>query len=120
MALGNLTNKLATQALNEQVNKVVDVSVPRNPPNPLNRPRRKPPELLTIWGKLFVAELQAMQKALKDDQELVVTVSTGLDTLRVSDVYLPSGQLLVLSGYDVDRNVTRVISPQLRYTWFAR
>ena len=111
MALGNLTKQLATQALNEQVNKVVDAFRPSESAKSAEPPKEKTAGTVDNLGQIIVAELQAMQKALKDDQELVVTVSTGLDTLRVSDVYLPSGQLLVLSGYDVDRNVTRVISP---------
>lgn len=52
-----------------------------------------------------------MQKALKDDQELVVLYQAGGEKIRIFEVYVPSSQVLVLSGTDSERNMTRVISP---------
>ncbi len=52
-----------------------------------------------------------MQNALKEDQELVVLCTVGLETLRVLEVFAPSPNLLVLTGIDSDRSITRVISP---------
>jgi hypothetical protein len=109
MALGNLTKQLATQALNEQVNNVLDAFRPGEPAKPAETV--KPAASAKNLGQVIVSELQAMQKALKEEQELVVMVNTGSEFLRVSDIYLPSGQVLVLSGFDAERNVTRVISP---------
>jgi hypothetical protein len=110
MALGNLTKQLATQALNDQVNNVLDALRPGDPAKsePGKEKTTATPENL---GQVIVSELQAMQKALKEEQELMVTVNTGLESLRVVDIYLPAGQLLVLTGFDAERNVTRVISP---------
>jgi hypothetical protein len=52
-----------------------------------------------------------MQKSLKEDQELVVLCTTGLGTLRVLEIYAPSWRVVVLTGIDADKTVTRVISP---------
>jgi hypothetical protein len=111
MALGNLTKQLATQALNDQVNNVLDALRPGDAAKSAEPAKEKTTGTAENLGQVIVWELQAMQKALKEEQELVVTVNTGVETLRVLDVYLPSGQLLVLTGLDEERNVTRVIGP---------
>ena len=51
-----------------------------------------------------------MQKALKEDEELVVTVQTGAERLRVMEIFMPSRHMVVLSGQDAERNLTRVVS----------
>ena len=50
-----------------------------------------------------------MQKALKDDEELVVWFQSGAERLRVMEVFAPSRQMVVLSGHDAERNLTRVV-----------
>src|SRR5260370_42396899 len=62
-------------------------------------------------GATILGQLQAMQKALREDQELVVLCNAGGETIRVLDVFLPSWQVAVLTGIDTDKNVTRIISP---------
>jgi hypothetical protein len=52
-----------------------------------------------------------MQKALKEDEELLVWFQNGAERIRVIEVIMPSWRLAVLSGLDADRNLTRVISP---------
>jgi hypothetical protein len=52
-----------------------------------------------------------MQKALKEDDELLVLLHNGLETMRVMEIYVPSWGVAVLTGIDSDRNLTRVISP---------
>jgi len=111
MALGNLTKQLATQALNDQVNNVLDALRPGEPAKSPDPAKEKTTGTGETLGQIIILELQAMQKALKDDQELAVTVNTGAETLRIVDIYLPTGQLLVLTGFDADHNLTRVISP---------
>ena len=58
-----------------------------------------------------MGQIAAMQKALKEDEELVVTFQSGSERIRVMEIFTPSRHLAVLSGQDADRNVTRVISP---------
>ena len=52
-----------------------------------------------------------MQKALKEDEELVVWFANAAEKLRVMEIFLPSPKVAVLSGHDAERNLTRVISP---------
>jgi hypothetical protein len=51
-----------------------------------------------------------MQKALRDDEELVVLVDAGPETLRVQEMFAPSPQVIVLTGVDAQRNVTRAVA----------
>jgi len=60
---------------------------------------------------ILIGQVQAMQNALKEDQELMVLCTIGLETLRVLEIFTPSPRVLVLTGIDPDKNVTRVISP---------
>lgn len=59
---------------------------------------------------LIIGQVTAMQNALKEDQELVVTTTIGKEVFRVLEIFNPSPRLLVLSGVDGGRNVTRVIA----------
>jgi hypothetical protein len=93
MALGDLTKQIAEQAIRNAVNP------PAAPPRPDNP------------GAAMLAQVQAMQKALKDDEELLVLFHAGSETVRVLEFYFPSWQVAVLTGIDADKSVTRVISP---------
>jgi hypothetical protein len=101
MALGSFTKQLAAQALGNTVDNVLDSRAEKqaSPAQPENL-------CATIVG-----QVQAMQKALKEDQELWVLYSAATEKIRVFEIYVPSPQLLVLSGTDSDKNMTRVISP---------
>ena len=110
MALGNLTRQLATQAINDQVNNVLDALKPGDSGKSADHAKPERPAAENLSAQITV-EIQAMQKALKEDQELVVLLNTGQEMLRVLEVFVPSAQLLVATGFDADRNVTRVIFP---------
>jgi hypothetical protein len=101
MAFGNLTKQLAAQALGNTVDSVLDSRADKQT-SPVQ------PENLCAT---IVGQIQAMQKALKEDQELMVLYQAGADRIRVFEVYVPSSQVLVLSGTDNEKNMTRVISP---------
>jgi hypothetical protein len=92
MSLGDLTKQIAVQALSSSGKS----NAPAAPENP---------------GSITLGQLQAMQKALKDDEELLVQFHTGVETLRVLDLFFPSWQVAVLSGVDPQGRTTRVISP---------
>jgi hypothetical protein len=62
-------------------------------------------------GATILGQLQAMQKALKEDQELLVLCNTGNETIRVLEFFLPSWQVAVLTGVDSGKGISRVISP---------
>jgi len=51
-----------------------------------------------------------MQKACREDEELVVLFRSGAETVRVLEFIVPSWQVLVLAGVDEAKNTTRVVS----------
>jgi len=93
MALGELTKQLAQQAFSD----VLDAK-----PGPAQADN---------VGSTILGQIQAMQNALKEDQELLVLVSAGAEPIRVLEVFAPSWRVVVLTGIDTNKNVTRVISP---------
>jgi hypothetical protein len=97
MALVDLTKQLAKEAL---LSATAD-------PKPA-APAAPAPENV---GAILMGQVNSMQKALKEDEELVVWFSNSNETLRVMEIFLPSPKLAVLSGHDADHNLTRVISP---------
>ncbi len=99
MALGEFTKQFAKQALSEQVTDLLD---PARPPKP---------QAAESVAVSILNQIQAMQRACKEDQELTVLFHTGQEMIRIVEVYLPSTQLIVLTGLDANRNLTRVITP---------
>jgi len=98
MALGELTKQLAQQAFSNQMKDVLDA---------------KPggaAQTDTV-GSTILGQIQAMQNALKEDQELLVLVGAGAELIRVLEIFAPSWRVVVLTGIDTNKNVTRVISP---------
>jgi hypothetical protein len=93
MALVDLTKQLAKEAL---------LSATRDP-----APAPATPDNI---GSIIAGQIAAMQKALKEDEDLVVWFQNGAEKIRVIEVIMPSWRLAVLSGLDADRNLTRVIS----------
>jgi hypothetical protein len=92
MALMDLTKQLAQQALLSATQEPAAAVAPDNP------------------GAVMLGQIGAMQKALKDDEELVVFAHCGAERIRVMEIYLASPQVAVLSGVDANRTQARVIS----------
>ena len=106
MGLSDLTKQLAKEALGSQVDEVMDsLRAPEAAPKSQATTPSSEPLAAIIMG-----EVQAMQNALKEDQELLVTCAAGPEMLRVFEIFAPSPRLLVLSGIDAERAVTRVVS----------
>jgi hypothetical protein len=97
MALVDLTKQLAQQAI------LSATSSPKETPTPAPAP-------VANTGAVFVGQIQAMQKAVKDDEELVVTVVSGGEKIRVFEIFLPSAQVAVLGGIDANRHPVRLVS----------
>lgn len=95
MALGELTKQLAQQAL-------------------LNATAEKPaaPEKPAVEnpGGVVLGQIAGMQKALKEDEELLVTAGSGAEKIRVMEIFLPSPHVLVLSGIESGGGRARLIS----------
>jgi hypothetical protein len=93
MALADLTKQLAQQAILSATEK------PEKPAAP------------DQVGAILLGQIHAMQKALKEDEELVIWFENSAGKIRIMEIFFPSWKLAVLSGHDSDRNLTRVISP---------
>ena len=111
MNLGALGKTLISDAISDKVKNVVDslrpgdlASVAENaqPPKPAAAPEAS-------IGNIILGQIQAMQNALKEDQELVVLCNTGLETLRIFEIYVPAFKVAVLTGVDSEKTVTRFI-----------
>ncbi|SPE29693.1 conserved hypothetical protein [Candidatus Sulfopaludibacter sp. SbA3] len=98
MALADLTKQLAQQAI------LSATSAPEK--KEASAPAPADNTGLTIFG-----EIQAMQRALKEDEELVVLFQSGVERIRVVELFLRTPQVIVLSGQDQSRNLTRIITP---------
>ena len=61
-------------------------------------------------GGVMLNQIGAMQKALKEDEELIIHLQNGEDKIRVMEIFLPSPQVAVLTGIDANRVLTRVVS----------
>jgi hypothetical protein len=99
MALANFTKQLAQQAL-------LSATSPAKEP-------AAPAQKESVCA-VMLAQINAMQKALKEDEELVVLFENGAEKIRVMEIFVPSWQVAVLKGFDADRNPARVVSPAER------
>ena len=97
MAFVDLTKQLAKEAF---------LSATKDPPAPAAA--SAPAENA---GAIIFGQIHGLQKALKDDEELVVWFAGAGEKLRVMEIFLPSPKVAVLSGHDAQHNLTRVISP---------
>jgi len=95
MAFADLTKQLAQQAL---------LSATKDPPSAAPAPGESA-------GPVILAQIALMQRALKEDEELVVFYHTGGERIRVLEVFLPSPEVAVLSGTDANRAPARAIVP---------
>lgn len=108
MALADIGRVIAGQALDTAKSGVMDAITgePRKPSAASTAPAA--PEGI---GAIILGQIQAMQKSLKDDQELVVQFRSGEEMLRIIEIFVPSPQVFVLSGNDGQQRLTRIIAP---------
>ncbi len=93
MAFGEIAKQLAQHALADQI-----------------APQPSAPAQVDSVGAIMLGQIQAMQKACKEDEELVVLFRSGSETVRVLEFIVPSWTVLVLAGMDEAKNTTRVVS----------
>jgi len=108
MTIGSLGKTLANQAIESTKNSVMDAVRTPAPPKPAES---KPAAAAPDTGAAIVAQIQAMQRPLKEDQELAVLFRAGDEMLRVNEIFVPNPEVLVFAGVDSNGNITRVISP---------
>jgi hypothetical protein len=96
MALGELTKQIAQQAILSATTK-----------EPAPAATSAATENLSA---AFFAQIAGMQKALKEDEELAIYYHAGSESIRVMELFAPSRHLVVLTGTDAARNLTRIIA----------
>ena len=106
MTIGGIGKVLANQAIESTKKTVMDAVNPSDTAKPA-----KPGEAAADVGTIIVGQIQAMQRPLREDQELRVTVRAGDEMLRVTEILVPNAQVLIFVGADGAGHVTRVISP---------
>jgi hypothetical protein len=114
MGLGDITKHIAQEAIGNQVKDVLDSLRPPDLSRiseTLAGDKPSAPVPAEGVGATILRQVQAMQAALKDTDELMVLFHNGIEILRVLDFFVPSPQVIVLTGIDREKNVTRVISP---------
>jgi len=123
MAFGNIGKMIAGQAIEATKQNVMDSLRPAEAAKPAEKtqPDRPaaPPAADSIGG-VILGQIQAMQRPMKDDQELIVHFTAGNETLRVTEIFVPSLHVLVLAGVDAEQNVTRVVIPAEAATLVCR
>jgi len=111
MALGNLGKVLADQALEATKRNVLGGLTGSEPAKAADPAQSKPAAAPEI-GPVILGQIQAMQKALKEDQELRVEFFNGSESIHVLEIFVPTPQVFVLSGTDATReHAARVILP---------
>jgi hypothetical protein len=113
MALAQLGKQLAQQVVGEKIQNVVDSLRPPDASKAADSVKQGPaaPSAGETLGSVIVGQIQAMQRACKEDQELLVLCNAGAETVRVTEIFAPTWQVLVMTGSDANRNVTRIVSP---------
>jgi hypothetical protein len=113
--IGALTKQLAQQAIGEGVKDMMDSLRPPDlasiSESLIGGPKAGAPPQEENTAAIIISQIQAMQKACKEDEELMVLVHSGLETLRVLEFFVPSWKIVVLTGIDTDKRITRIISP---------
>lgn len=107
MALADIGRALTGQALDAAKSTMLD-AVQGSPAKPA--PAAPSAPSADNIGSVMLGQLQGMQKSLKEDQELVVQFRAGEDLLRITEIFVPSPQVFVLTGNDGQRRLTRIVA----------
>jgi hypothetical protein len=108
-----LTRQLAQQAVGGSMKDVLDALRPPDlsrVSETLRTTKPNGPGQAEEVCAAILGQVQAMQKALREDDELVVLFHAGSETVRVLEFFVPQWNVVVLSGIDAERNITRVVS----------
>ena len=106
MNIASLGKVLAGQAIEGTKNTVMEaIRAPETP-----KPAEPKPQSIDT-GAVILGQIQAMQRPLQANQELLVLFRAGDEMLRVTEIFVPNTKVLVFAGMDPQGNVTRVIAP---------
>lgn len=104
MGIGEITKQFAKEAIGDQVKDLLGTTPPAAPASQV-------PTDGDGLASVLMGQVQAMQNVLKEDQELVVQCHAGGESIRVLDMFAPSSKVLVLTGTDREKQLTRIVSP---------
>ncbi len=112
MALADLGRAITGQALDTAKSSMLDAikGEPSKPAASAAAPASPAHDSGGSVGSVILGQLQAMQKSLKEDQELVVQFRSGEEMLRIVEIFVPSPQVFVLSGNDGQQRLTRIVA----------
>ena len=111
MALADIGRAITGQALDTAKNSMLDAIKGEPAKKPAAPGPTHPAPTPDSIGSVILAQVQAMQKSLKEDQELVVQFRSGEEMLRIVEIFVPSPQVFVLSGNDGQQRLTRIVTP---------
>ena len=112
MTIGSIGKALVSEALDSTKKSVID-AVTTTPKAAASTPSAPVPAenaMPSSAGATIIGQIQAMQRPLKEDQELAVIVRAGEETLRATEIFVPNGEVLVFAGIDAQGNITRLIT----------
>jgi hypothetical protein len=107
VGIGEITKQFAKEAIGDQVKDLLGTS----PAAPAAAGTQAGTSDGDGLASVLMGQVQAMQNVLKEDQELVVQCHAGGELIRVLDMFAPSSKVLVLTGTDRDKQLTRIVSP---------
>jgi hypothetical protein len=110
MAFGNIGKALVGQAIETTKKNMMDGLMSADSSKPAEKHPAAPGPAEPIGG-VILGQIQGMQRALREDQELLVYCDAGGEKLRVTDIFVPNLQVLVLAGEDAEKNITRLVTP---------
>ena len=112
MGIGNIGKLLANQALETTKKSMIESVMGSDAAKPAAPDAAKALPVATFdVGSIITGQIQAMQRPLRDDQELQVSVSTAHEVLRINEIFVPNSAVLVFSGLDSLGNITRILTP---------
>jgi hypothetical protein len=114
VSFAQITKQLAQQAVGDSVKEAIDALRPADAAavaDSISAQRQAAPPVTDNLAATIAGQVQAMQNALKDDQELIVLCSTGMEMLRILEFFTPTPLLLVLTGIDSAKTITRIVCP---------
>ena len=97
MSFAQITKQLAQQA-GDSVKEAINALRPADAAavaDSISAQRQAAPPVTDNLAAAIAGQVQAMQNALKDDQELIVLCSAGMEMLRILEFFTPTPRLLV-------------------------
>jgi hypothetical protein len=109
--LGQLTKQLIGEQVKDAIDSLRPPDLASISESLMGGPKAGAPPQEENIAAILIGQMQAMQKACKEEEELVVLCTAGLETLRVLEVFVPSWKVVVLTGIDTEKRVTRIMAP---------